>query len=65
MKSSPYCTVKQLCERHPALAEGGVRHNLFYADQNGLSGSGAVIRNGRRIIIHDERYFQWLEERWS
>jgi hypothetical protein len=27
-----------------------------------LEASGAIIRNGRRILIHEERFFQWLDD---
>jgi len=56
-------TVKQFSQRHPAFPEGGLRHRIFHADTNGLSGSGAIVRNGRRVLIDEERFFVWLRER--
>lgn len=29
---------------------------------NGLKASGAIIRNGRRILIDEEKFFNWLRE---
>ncbi len=56
-----HSTVKQFCERYPAFTEGGIRHNIFYKDTNGLAESGAIVRNGRRILINEEKFFAWLE----
>lgn len=54
-------TVKQLAEKHPAFPEGGIRWQLFNAAQNGLAKSGAVIRVGRKVLIDESRYFDWLD----
>jgi len=56
-----YSTVKQFCERHPAFNLGGVRHNIFHEKTNGLAKSGAIVRNGRRILINEEKFFNWLD----
>lgn len=53
-------TVKQFHERHPAFPEGGLRHRIFHAESNGLAESGAIVRNGRRVLIDEERFFDWL-----
>ena len=58
-----YQTVKQFCERNPAFTEGGVRHNIFFEDTNGLKESGAIVRNGERILIHERKFFKWIEKR--
>lgn len=55
-------TVKQFCERHPAFTEGGMRHLIFHASSNGLGKSGAIVRNGRRILIDEEQFFDWLRK---
>ncbi len=54
-------TVKQFAEKHPAFPIGGLRHRLFYKETNGLNDSGAIVHNGRRILINEEKFFQWLE----
>ena len=56
-------TVKQFSQRHPAFPEGGLRHRIFHAESNGLADSGAIVRNGRRVLIDEERFFVWLRER--
>jgi len=53
-------TVSQFSEKHPAFPEGGIRHRIFYAELNGLKISGALIRNGRRILIDEEKFFHWV-----
>ena len=56
-------TVKQFSEHHPAFPVGGLRHRIFHAESNGLAESGAIIRNGRRVLIDEERFFDWLTGR--
>lgn len=53
-------TVPQLVNAEPALTTGGVRFDLFNRNSNGLEASGAVVRRGRRILLHRERYLAWL-----
>ena len=56
-----YLTIKQFCQRHQAFREGGIRHNIFHEKTNGLADSGAIVRNGRRVLINEEKFFVWLE----
>ena len=58
-----YQTIKQFCQRNPAFTDGGIRHNIFFEKTNGLKESGAIVRNGGRILIHEERFFVWKEGR--
>lgn len=55
-------TVKQFTEKHPAFPIGGIRHRIFYEEANGLRKAGAIIRNGRRVLINEEKFFIWLED---
>ena len=63
-KSSPVSnlfTVRQLIERHPFLREGGLRWALFHRHRNGLE---ACIKHlGRKILIDEEAFFDWLDGR--
>lgn len=61
MNESPYLTLDQFSAKHPAFPIGGLRHKVFHAKTNGLEDSGAIIRNGRRLILHERRFFRWLE----
>lgn len=53
-------TVNQILEAVPGLTPGGIRWDLFNADRNGLTASGAIIRRGRRILIDEDLYLDWL-----
>ena len=53
-------TVKQFNQKHPAFPIGGLRHHIFHEDQNGMKAAGVVVRNGRRILLNEERFFDWL-----
>jgi len=55
-------TIKQFCQKYPAFTEGGIRDRIFYANSNGLKKFGAILRNGRRVLIDEEKFFQWLKE---
>lgn len=54
-------SVSLFCKRHPAFTPGGMRHHLFYREQNGLSASGAVIKLGRKILIDETVFFRWVK----
>jgi hypothetical protein len=60
-QSSPYLTVKQFAQKHPAFPEGGLRHKIFHSDQNGLAKSGAILRDGRKVLLNETKFFGWLE----
>ena len=56
-----FLTVKQFSQKHPAFPEGGLHHRIFYAKENGLLDSRALVRNGRRVLIDEEKFFDWLK----
>lgn len=56
-------TVKQFSAKYPAFPEGGMRHKIFHADTNGLEASGALVRDGRKILIMEDQFFEWLTKR--
>lgn len=60
MTAPTILTVKQFVEKHPAFPLGGMRYRIFNSAQNGLDESGAIIRDGRRVLIDEERFFEWL-----
>ncbi|GGI92316.1 MULTISPECIES: hypothetical protein [Legionella] len=53
-------TVKQFCEKHPAFTHGGIRHHIFHASTNGLDDMSVIVRNGRRVLIDEAAFFEWL-----
>lgn len=45
---------------HPWPPLGGLRHLIFHAKSNGFE---AVLRRvGRRVLIDEEAFFQWLQQ---
>lgn len=63
MSSTPrLSTVKQFCQKNPAFTEGGLRDRTFCADSNVLKKFGAILRNGCRVLIDEEKFLQWLRE---
>jgi len=58
-----FSTIQQFVTRHPAFTVGGLRHQIFHEKTNGLKESGAIVRNGRRVLIRESKYFFWLEEK--
>jgi len=56
-----YLTVNQFVTRHCAFTHGGLRAQIFNEDKNGLREAGAILRNGRKVLIKESAYFAWLE----
>ena len=54
-------TVRQFCNRNPFITEGGLRFQIFNRQTNGLEKSGAIIRLGRKVLIDEPRYFDWID----
>jgi len=63
MKIPNYLTVPSFCEKHPSFNQGGIRHQIFHEETNGLKKSGAIIRIGRKVLIDEEKYFHWVVKR--
>jgi len=53
-------TVQQFSEAEPAFKESSLRWLIFNRDSNGLEGSGALIRVGKRILIDRQKFLGWL-----
>ncbi len=53
-------TVRQCAERHPFIGERGLRNLIFNAETNGFS--AVLIRVGRKVLIHEENYFAWIQQ---
>ena len=54
-------TVPQFCANHSFISQSGLRFQIFNADNNGLSSLGAIVRMGRKVLIDESRYFEWVE----
>ena len=70
-KSPKYLTVQQFSLNNPAFTQASLRNLIFKSNRrqstqgiikgNGLIESGAVVRIGRKVLIHEERFFHWIE----
>ena len=61
MTSPIYLSVTQFTQKHPAFAVGGLRHFIFNEHKNGLKESGAIVRLGRKLLINEELFFNWVQ----
>ncbi|MDN0074019.1 hypothetical protein QU481_03835 [Crenobacter sp. SG2303] len=65
-------TVNQFSEAHPAFTPAALRGLIFKANPrithegevqgNGLIEAGAIVRLGRRILIDEAKFFNWVEQ---
>ena len=53
----------QLAEGHEGLSVDGIRKDVSNAQTNGLEASGALIRRGRRVLIDEDIYIDWMRKR--
>ena len=63
-------TVEQFSERNPAFTPPAVRNLIFKAESrqaskgeipgNGLLEVGAILRIGRKVLIDEDRFFDWV-----
>ncbi len=62
-------TVREFSRQHPSFPEGGLRHLIFHSKprtstRGDLPGNGlepAIVRVGRKILIDEDRFFEWLD----
>ena len=57
---TPLYTVRQFAQRHTWITLGGLRWLLFNRKFNGLEKSGAIIMLGRKLLIDEQLFLQWL-----
>ena len=63
-------TVAKFAERHPSFTEPSLRHLIFeskprQSSKGEIKGNGldkALVRVGRKILIDEARFFEWLAE---
>jgi hypothetical protein len=65
-------TVTQFPNAYPAFTEAALRNLLFKAERrhssngeipgNGLVEAGAIVRIGRKVLIDEDRFFDWVRE---
>jgi len=54
-------SVPQFLEKHQWATAAWLRAALFHRDKNGLS--AAIVQAGRKILIDEPRFFEWLSSR--
>lgn len=65
-------TVEQFAAAQPAFTPAALRNLIFKAETrhstkgeipgNGLIEAGAVIRVGRKVLIDEDRFFEWVRQ---
>lgn len=63
-------TTKQFSAKYPAFTEASLRNLIFKAEPrrstkgeicgNGLIEAGAILRIGRKVLIDEDRFFEWV-----
>ena len=63
-------TVAQFAARNPAFTPPAIRNSIFKAEPrqtsrgeipgNGLAESGAIIRLGRRVLLDEAKFLDWV-----
>lgn len=53
-------TVNQFVLIHRAFKLGGLRALIFHENSNGLAKSAAILRIGRKVLIDESKFFDWV-----
>ncbi len=59
MEQSQFFTVEQFSKKYSAFSPASLRWLLFNRARNGLD--AAVVQLGRRVLIDEAKFFQWVE----
>ena len=55
-------TVAKFADKHKSFAtESSLRFMMFKADENRMNEFGVIERMGRRVLLNEAKFFQWLE----
>jgi hypothetical protein len=54
-----YLTPKELCEKYPSFTRQWLKRRIWMRRENGLE--VAVRKIGKKIFIHEEKFFEWIE----
>ena len=70
MQANQIKTIPQFCSDNPAFTQAAMRGLIFKAEPrithegtkpgNGLIEAGAIIRIGRRVLIDEAKFFEWV-----
>lgn len=53
-------SVGQFPQFHPAFSESSLRWWIFKSAENGLASSGAIVRIGRKVLIDEAKFIEWV-----
>lgn len=53
-------SVPQFCAKHVGFTIGGMKHKLLHRTVNGLEEMNVVVFFGRRLMIDERKFFDWL-----
>jgi hypothetical protein len=56
-------TVNQFIKTHPFMTSGGLRALIFQSRFNDLDKKKVIKRIGRKILLDETAFFEWLSER--
>ena len=59
MSENRLMTVRDFCASHSWPPEGGLRHLVFFAAENGAD--AFIRRVGRRVLIDEAAFFSWVD----
>lgn len=60
IQKTSFIPVSEWEKKHPWPKVGGLRHLIFHSKRNGFN--KVIVRAGRRILIDEAAFFQWLDE---
>ena len=65
-------TIHLFSERHPIFTPSALRNLVFKAEErdgangkipgNGMLEAGAIVRIGRKVLIDEDRFFEWVDK---
>lgn len=56
-----YITIQEYIQRHSWPPIGGLRHLVRNSKTNGLDEAGVISRVGRRLLIDEDAFMQWIK----
>jgi len=55
-------SINLFIEDNPSFTHGGMRSLIFNEETNGLKSSGSILRIGRKILIDEPRFYEWIQQ---
>jgi len=60
-----YITLQEYVERHTWPTRHGLRHLTRNMKTNGLGDTNIIVRVGRRILINEKGFMEWISKHKS